>query len=70
MVIDDWDHDHNHNHDHGHYHEDEVHDDKNVKVTIFFKSDPYVRILMFNGSGRLVKKKKTTVKVRGQKKKN
>ena len=27
-------------------------------------SDPYVRILMFNGSGRLVKKKKTTVKVR------
>ena len=33
---------------------------------IFF-SDPYVRILMFNGSGRLVKKKKTTVKVRQHK---
>ena len=30
-------------------------------------SDPYVRILMFNGSGRLVKKKKTTVKVRQHK---
>jgi len=26
-------------------------------------TNPYVRILMFNGSGRLVKKKKTTVKV-------
>ena len=32
-------------------------------LIFFFKSDPYVRILMFNGSGRLVKKKKTTVKV-------
>ena len=28
-----------------------------------FCPDPYVRILMFNGSGRLDKKKKTTVKV-------
>ena len=26
-------------------------------------SDPYVRILMFNQSGRLIKKKKTTVQV-------
>ena len=28
-----------------------------------FLPDPYLRILMFNQSGRLVKKKKTTVKV-------
>jgi hypothetical protein len=34
-------------------------DDKNEDDT----TNPYVRILMFNGSGRLVKKKKTTVKV-------
>jgi len=34
-------------------------DDKNEDDTI----NPYVRILMFNASGRLVKKKKTTVKI-------
>ena len=39
---------------------------KNIKIWILLKdkiSDPYVRILMFNQSGRLIKKKKTTVKV-------
>ena len=32
-------------------------------LIILFLSDPYLRIMMFSQSGRLVKKKKTTVKV-------